>query len=89
MSKRQQSQKERFSKNLENNKSVSHRQHLLYFAKSTREVAMPYDEFERLFEKCIHCGMHTIWKIDDIPCAKELEADLDPLSLEQSCGSEA
>jgi hypothetical protein len=40
---------------------------------------MAFDEFERLFEKCIHCGMHTIWKIDDIPvcraCAKELEAD--------------
>jgi len=54
---------------------------------------MPYDEFERLFEKCIHCGMHTIWKIDDIPvcraCAKELEADLDPFSLDLSCGSEA
>jgi hypothetical protein len=54
---------------------------------------VPYDEFERLCEKCIHCGMHTIWKIDDIPvcraCAKELEADLDPFSLELRCGSEA
>ena len=54
---------------------------------------MPHDEYEFLFEKCIHCGVYTVWMIDGIPvcraCAKELEADLDPFSLELSCGSEA
>ena len=53
---------------------------------------MPYDEFERLFEKCIHCGMHTIWKIDGVPvcrsCAKQLETNPDP-AWEESGGAEA
>jgi hypothetical protein len=34
----------------------------------------------REFEKCVHCGVYTIWKVKGVPvcrsCAKQLEADL-------------
>jgi len=53
---------------------------------------MPHDEYEFLFEKCIHCGVYTVWMIDGIPvcraCAKELAAGPDPPSLEHGCGSD-
>jgi len=48
---------------------------------------MAYDEFERLFKKCICCGTHTIWRVQGVPvckaCALALETDPDPTSLKQ------
>jgi hypothetical protein len=41
---------------------------------------MPHDEYDYLFEKCVHCGVDTVWKIDGVPvcraCAKEFETAL-------------
>jgi hypothetical protein len=40
---------------------------------------MSLDKHERRFERCVHCGVYTIWKVKGFPicrsCAKQLEAD--------------
>jgi hypothetical protein len=54
---------------------------------------MTKDKNTGLSDECIYCGTYTAATIRDIPvcraCAKELETDLDPPSLEQSGGSKA
>jgi hypothetical protein len=63
-------------------------QHLVSLSQTQARGAMAFDEFERVFKKCIRCGTHTIWLVQGVPvckaCALELETDPDPLSPGQS-----
>jgi hypothetical protein len=53
---------------------------------------MAHDEYERRFEKCIHCGVYTVWQINGVPvcrsCATEREANRNPPDCNEA-GSES
>jgi len=53
---------------------------------------MAHDEYERRFEKCIHCGVYTVWQINGVPvcrsCVKERKANRNPPDCNEA-GSES
>jgi hypothetical protein len=66
-------------------------QHLFPLSQNLTEVLMPHDEYEQAFERCVHCGDYTVWKVQGIPvcrsCQNGLEADPKPLGRDKSTGA--